>query len=122
MEPRRDIDPYIVWAKREYNTPPDHLANAAMDHACGWEWQNDGELEQIKARLCGMKICIDGGRRAHSAAIAFAVYSFHISPEGQYFKLAWLRTELVKGTQSAFETEALALEWSLSIIYTFLGE
>ena len=122
-EPRRDIDPYIIWAKREYNTPPDHLANAAMDADMQWEWRDEAELEQIKRSTCGMKICIDGGLRAEIGAIAFACYSFTVdASHGPISKPAWMNAQPVRGMHSAFETEATALEWSLTCLTFFLGE
>ena len=123
--PKRDIDNLLIWARREFNTPPDHLANAAMDNDSAYEWRENSKLQQAKRDGESFRICIDGGRRERErkAAIAFAVYSVSLGSDGEQMqRLVWMSAQPVQNMISAFQTEATALEWTLSAFISFLRE
>lgn len=122
--PKRDIDPFILWSRREYNSPPDHIANAVMDTGRSWEWMDNDMLRRVKCQGGSLKICVDGGWRGPSSAgIAFSAYEAHLDGAGNFsFAPAWLSGQPISCTQSAFQTEAMALDWTLSKIVSFLRE
>ena len=80
-KPRRDIDPYVIWSKREYNTTADYIVNLAMDsNAPVGSLDSVGIREHADAGGA-FKVCVDGGLREawdsdgnQLAAIGMAVY------------------------------------------------
>ena len=96
-----------------------------MDNNGYYEWRDNELLQQTKLSNGSFKICVDGGFREHEAraAIAFTVYSVSAdSSQGQANHLVWMGTQIVRSMSSAFQTEATALEWTLSLFLSFLRE
>ena len=117
--PRRNIDNFIIWARREYNTVADHYANAAMDNNCGWEWRDCSRVSETAS----FKICVDGGLRGSSldtirpASMGCAIYvaaQSEQSTDAQYYPVCFAAQPL-HDTRSAFQAEAMAIEWCLSV-------
>ena len=112
--PKRDIDPILIWSPREYNTPADHLVNAAMDTGTDWSWINQGVLRAAKVGT--VRLCVDGGLRKrhhgeHRGGLGCA--AFLRFPNGSYEPF-FLAGTVMHGATSAFHTEASALEWALT--------
>ena len=126
--PRRNIDDYVNWAPRAYNTVPDHMANAAMDRESAWEHWHTGMLRAHLAGNGSLKLCVDGGLRRFPgpsstglAAMGLALYMVqeHVIAKPT-FTLAGLAAQPLENASSAFETKILTLEWALGRISPLL--
>ena len=106
-KPRRDIDPFVIWSARKFNSAADYMVNLAMD--AGRDFEIDlGRLRQQSLRHIRLKVCIDGGlRRCGSAALGIVVYGAD-GPEAVEIGRA---ARKLTGIGSAFQSEATALEW-----------
>ena len=118
--PRRDIDPIVIWSPREYNTVADHMVNAAMDNNCAWQKWDRQLLEDHIKRGGSLRICVDGGLRRGTdsldkpSALGCAIYLVRkVQPQ---YTLAGLQAAPVKSVGSAFQAEAMALEWAINLI------
>ena len=124
-----DLVPFVIWAPRSFNSPPDHLCNAAMDEGADWEWRNEPLLSQsFRSKAC-FKICVDGGLRAKSgdknseqkAAMGVAIYCKVLDGTNKtwnYVPVFFSATRLW-GVASAFHCEACALERAFDKVMRF---
>jgi hypothetical protein len=120
--PRRDIDPYIVWAPREYNTVADHFANVAMDSMTMTLHWDETRMEKHLSTNGSFKLCVDGGLRMcpsdssrNVAGFGCALYAAIQSQlEGWTYTPVFMAAMPVTEIRSAFQCEVMALEWSLN--------
>ena len=122
-KPRRDIDPFILWAPREFNPTADYLVNLYMDG--GHNNALDQEALRHHAHAHGsITVCVDGGlgkarddRGNRLAAIGMELYSVDVDVSGVVvYNFLGRAAEKVTGTASAFQTETAALDWAVDLL------
>ena len=118
-------DAYIIWSPRCYNTPPDHLCNAVMDNRVDHLWCDAGKLEEArKDRQC-IKVCVDAGMRGSpghpaQAAMGIAIYRRIVQQSGLSCRANFLSAQQLDKVTSAFQSEAMALEYALDTFTSFM--
>eukprot|EP00973_Karenia_brevis_P078813 10938530-Karenia_brevis.AAC.1 len=95
-----------------------------MDSMTSWERYDSEKLEATFKSNCNLRVCVDGGFRSRDlAAAGFVIYGARERRCGEYaYEMVYRTGLLVIGAQSAFVTEALALEMALTKVSKFLED
>ena len=121
-----DFDPVVVWSPREFNTVADFYANAAMDAKAPWQWTNPALFKCIARNGGSFRLCVDGGLRGlfekgpRPGAMACAVYCVDFERDAPTYVPVLFSAMSLHGIKAAFEAEAMALEWSITLWRSFL--
>ena len=100
-----------MWSPRAYNTVADHAVNAAMDQKCSWN-----RLSNIQTEVCKWHLAVDGGLRDQdTAAMGIVLYAVDRTKDEKWEYVEVLRAgRELTGVTSAFDAEALALEFGIA--------
>ena len=113
--PATDTSDLVVWTPRDYNNQADHAANAALDAGAEVCWTDWPAIQTALWRGDALRLCVDGGLRSTGAgAMGMTLLAARRSPEGKACEYRALvrRGSLLRSAESAFHTEALAIEWA----------
>ena len=120
--PMQDCFDLVMWAPREYNTVADHCCNVSMDLKKSWTVSDNAELADALLNDQCLRLCVDGGRRSSSeGALGLALFSvtgMEVAPVTH--TLLARKGQLLSSVASAFEAEAIALEWALQYLLQLL--
>ena len=111
---------FILWSPRELNTVADHAVNASLDQRRSWSSPEETNLQRDTLKGANFRLCVDGGLRSgHAGAMGMALYVATKVPGGPFqYEVVLRKGELLQGCSSAFQAEAMGLEWALNC---FLG-
>ena len=120
--PLKDTVDFIVWSRREFNTAADHALNAAMDVGKDWANIQQDDLVDALRQKNNLRLCVDGGRRTEKLGeTGYALFAACRGEDGKYnYRLLATQGRLLDGVSSAFVAEALALEWALQHLLSFM--
>ena len=103
----------IDWRPREFNTAADHAVNVTLDSGASWESIDEALLDNALRSRSSLRLCVDGGlRRSGLAGAGFALFAY-TGEGGDLYQLLGRQGLHLLDVGSAFEAEALALEWAL---------
>ena len=118
MAAMQDCFDLVMWAPREYNTVADHCCNASLDLKKSWTACDNTALADAFLYDECLRLCVDGGRRSRSeGALGLALFSatgMEVAPVK--YTLLERKGQLLSSVESAFEAEAIALEWALQYL------
>ena len=109
-----------IWSPREFNAVADHLVNAALDTQSDWCHIDDVAIQQHLLSRGSFRICVDGGVRKRAlssdqrcAAMGGALFAVNMGETPMVLVASAAQT--IESVASAFQAEAMALDWLLSI-------
>ena len=104
----------LIWSPREYNYPADHAVNAVLDAEANREEIHFEALSDALRHQRAFRLCFDGGMRSDfMAAVGVVLYAVHALQQGVHYELVARCGQLLSFADSAFTTEALALDVAL---------